>query len=148
MSFRSITQAGAFSLSMLLGFAAQSATLDPIQGGILVSRAGGPYQTVSQPVEIRVGDTVIANPGGLARVVYENGCAAEVKPGMVFMLSEPPVCQTGSNPDYSYGSSKDGVATTDSADYTAIAVGAAAIAGGVGIALAVSGGGGSGGGSP
>lgn len=147
MSFRSITQAGAFSLSMLLGFAAQAATLDPIQGGILVSRAGGPYQTVSQPVEVRVGDTVLANPGGLARVVYENGCAAEVRPGMVFMVSEPPPCQTGSNPDY-YGSTKDGVVTTDSTDYTAIAVGAAVVAGGVGIALAVSGGGGGGGGSP
>lgn len=139
MRFDGFMRLGGFSLAMLLGFAAQAATLDVLQGGVLVSRGGSPYQMVNQPINLRVGDSVIANPGGAARVVYENGCAVEVRPGMVLTVSEPPACDTGS---------VGAAPIVESTDYTALAVGAAVVAGGVGIAIAVSGGGGGGGGSP
>lgn len=136
MTFRGAGRAGAFSLAMLLSFVAEAAVLDAIQGGVLVSRGGGAYQTVSQPTPLRVGDSVLANPGSGARVVFENGCAIEIEPGMVFTVGEAPPCDAAD------------AASAGSSDYTMVAVGAAVVAGGVGIAIAAGGGGGGDGGSP
>lgn len=135
MTFRGAGRAGAFSLAMLLSFAAEAAVLDAIQGGVLVSRGGGAYQTVSQPTPLRVGDSVLANPGSGARVVFENGCAIEIEPGMVFTVGEAPPCDAADT-------------ASAGSDYTMVAVGAAVVAGGVGIAIAAGGGGGGDGGSP
>lgn len=136
---RRIKQAGAFCLATLLGFAAQAATLDVTRGGVLVSRAGGPYEAVDQPIHLQSGDSILVDPGGAARVVYANGCAVEVQPGMVFTVSEPPICYTGSNPVSTYGSLKDTGVIVEETDYTLVGVGAVVVVGGVGIALAVTG---------
>lgn len=132
--------AGAFSLTIFLSLSAQAATLEAIKGGVMVSRGGGAYQTVDKPTALSAGDSVIANPGAAARVVFENGCTDTVQPGMVYRVPESPLCHTGSNPpDYSYGSLKDAVPVVEERDYTALAVGAAVVAGGVGIAILASG---------
>lgn len=136
---RRIKQAGTFCLATLLGFAAQAATLDVIRGGVLVSHGGSPYQTVKEPIELQVGDSILVNPGGAARVLYANGCVVEVRPGMVYAVSEPPICYTGGNPGGTYGSLKDTGMMVEETDYTLPGVGAAIVIGGVGIALAVSG---------
>lgn len=133
---------GAFSLAILFGLSAQAATLDAIQGGVMVSRGGSAYYAVNQPTQLRAGDSVIANPGGAARVVFENGCADAIQPGMVYTVPETPLCHTGSNPaNYSDGSLKDTGPVTEGRDYTVLAVGAAVVVGGVGVAILVSGGG-------
>lgn len=119
---------GIFSIAIMFGFPAQSAVLEALQGGVLVSRGGSAYQLVHQPTQLRVGDSVLANPGGSARVVFENGCAVDIQPGMVFTVGEAPPCNTTDN------------ATAGSTDYTTVAVGAAVVAGGVGLALALGGG--------
>ena len=136
----SIKRIGVFSLAMLLSVAAEAAILDAIEGGVLVSRNGGPYQVVRQPTELKIGDSVIANPGGGARLVYANGCAVAVRPGMVLTVNEaPPTCTAEVPPE---------VTSDEWGTGTALAVGAAVVGGGVGIALAVGGGGGGGGGTP
>ena len=132
MTINFAKRAGAFSLAMLLGFAAQAATLDSIQGGVLVSRGGSGYKAVSVPTELRVGDTVLANPGGAARVVFDNGCAVSLQPGMVLTVAADPQCTSGGL--------KDGpVAGHGWSDY-ALPVGLAVVAGGAGLAIALSGG--------
>lgn len=123
---------GAFTLSMLMGFATQAATLESIQGGVLVSRGGSAYQAVAQPTQLRVGDSVIVNPGGGARVVFDNGCVAELEPGMVYTVPETLSCQASDT------------TSTGSIDYTIVAAGTALVVGGVAIAIAAGGGGGGG----
>jgi len=118
---------GAVTLTMLLCFGAQAAVLQSIQGGVLVSRGGSAYQPVGQPTQLRVGDSVIVNPGGGARIVFDNGCVADLEPGLVYTVPEDPNCQAA------------GAASTGSTDYTMVAVGVAVVGGGVGIALALSG---------
>jgi hypothetical protein len=125
-------RAGIFSIALMFAFPAQSAVLEALQGGVLVSRGGSSYQLVDRPTQLRAGDSVLANPGGSARVVFENGCAVDIQPGMVFTVGEAPPCDSV------------GGETTGSTDYTTVAVGAAVVAGGVGLALALGGGGGDG----
>lgn len=138
MKFDGFMRVGAFSLAMLLGFAAEAATLDVIKGGVLVSRGGSPYQLATKRIELRTGDSVLANPGGGARIVFSNGCAVPITPGMVFTVPEAPPCVANTNPT---------AEPAASGTSTMLAVGAAVVAGGVGLAIAASGGGG-GGGSP
>lgn len=139
MTFSIAKAAGAFSLAVLFSLSSQAATLDAIQGGVMVSRGGDPYRTASNPTQLSVGDSVIANPGGSARVVFENGCTDTIRPGMVYTVPETPVCQTGSNLGPGpLGSLKDSAVVTEPRDYTVLAVGAAVVAAGVGIAIIAS----------
>lgn len=126
---------GALFLVILFSYSAQAATLEAIKGGVLVSRAGSSYKAVSQPTPLNAGDSVIANPGGTAKVVFGNGCVDTIEPGMVYRVPDTPLCHTGS---YTYGSLKDAVpVVAETRDYTALAVGTA-VAGGVGIAILAS----------
>lgn len=131
MSIHCARRTGVFSLAMLLGFSAQATTLDSIQGGILVSRGGSGYQMVSGPTTLRVGDSVLANPGGAARVVFDNGCTVSIRPGMVFTVADAPTCESGASNASGSGWSS-----------YALPLGLAVVAGGAGLAFAMGGGGG------
>ncbi len=99
MNALNAARAGAFTVAMLLGFTAQAATLDSIQGDVLVSREGSGYRVARAPTMLKAGDSVLANPGGAARVLYDNGCVVRIQPGMVLNIAEDPVCMTGSLKD-------------------------------------------------
>ena len=99
MNALNAARAGAFTVAMLLGFTAQAATLDSIQGDVLVSREGSGYRVARAPTLLKAGDSVLANPGGAARVLYDNGCVVRIQPGMVLNIAEGPVCMTGSLKD-------------------------------------------------
>ncbi|MCL4767795.1 MAG: hypothetical protein KJZ80_16330 [Hyphomicrobiaceae bacterium] len=129
MTFNWAVRTGAAALAATVGFAAQAATLGGIQGGILVSQGGGGYRLVSGPAQLRVGDTVLANPGASAQVAYDDGCVVAIKPGMVFTVTEISPCKAG-QPVQAAGSNWP------------LILGGVAVAGGVGIALAAGGGGG------
>ncbi len=101
----------------------KAATLEDIQGEVLVDRGGG-FDLVAGPTTLNPGDTVIANPGSLAQIVYDSDCKVPVHPGSVIAVHKQSPCGTQSE------SGGSGVSTTT------LLVGGAVVAGG-GAAAAV-----------
>jgi len=48
-------------------------------GGVAVSHGEG-FRQITGQTTVAVGDSVIASPGGSAKIVYDDGCTEEVKP--------------------------------------------------------------------
>jgi hypothetical protein len=69
---------------------AVAANLTSVQGKILVSRAGGPFQAVSGPTRVNPGDVVRADVGGSAQVVYANGATQVVPSNTMLLVSTDP----------------------------------------------------------
>lgn len=122
--------AGFAMIGLLLSQTAGAATLDAIQGDVLVNRGSG-YVAVADTVQVNPGDLIIANPGGGAILIYENGCQVPVEVGYVVSVKDDPPCDGGT-------------AAGGGTNWVVIGLGVAAVAGG--IALAAGGGGGGGGG--
>jgi hypothetical protein len=81
----------------LLSFAAaplQAASLESIQGEVLIDRGGG-FAIVPGPTSLDPGDTVIANPGSGALIVYDAECKISVKPGDVVTVHKSAPCGGG-----------------------------------------------------
>lgn len=124
---RLIALIGVASLT-LASVAAEAATLDSIQGEVLVSHGGG-YEVVNGPTELKPGDSVIANPGGSAQVVYPDGSSVLVQAGSVVTVGEP--AATAGTEAAAAGGLSTGT----------LVVGGLVVAGGVGLAVGLSGGG-------
>jgi hypothetical protein len=115
-SFRSASR-GAWLLAIGLGATpALSATLQEVQGPVLVSSGGG-FQRVGSGTPVGVGTRVMVRPGGSAVVVHSNGCREVVGPGEVVSVGS--LCQTNQ--------------ASDSSSLATFAVGAAAIGGGIAL---------------
>jgi len=69
-----------------------AATVASVQGKVSISRGSG-YEPVSGPTQVNVGDTVLASPGGSARVVYNDQCSVAVKPGRIVAIAPEPPCK-------------------------------------------------------
>lgn len=67
--------------------AAQAARLDNVQGPVLVNHGDG-YKPVATAMQLKGGDSVMANPGGSARITNPNGDIIVVKPGMVVVVAD------------------------------------------------------------
>ncbi len=76
---------------LLTGTSAQAATLEGIQGTVLVDKGSG-YSNASGPMQLNPGDSVIANPGSAAKVVYGDGCTVPVQPGSVVAVAGQSPC--------------------------------------------------------
>ena len=86
---------GALALAILTVFlcpAVYAATVASVQGKVSISRGSG-YEPVSGPTQVNVGDTVLASPGGSARVVYNDQCSVAVKPGRIVAIAPEPPCK-------------------------------------------------------
>ena len=79
-------------LSVFLCPAVFAATVASVQGKVSISRGSG-YEPVSGPTQVNVGDTVMASPGGSARVVYNDQCSVAVKPGRIVAIAPEPPCK-------------------------------------------------------
>jgi len=79
-------------LSVFLCPAVFAATVASVQGKVSISRGSG-YEPVSGPTQVNVGDTVLASPGGSARVVYNDQCSVAVKPGRIVAIAPEPPCK-------------------------------------------------------
>jgi hypothetical protein len=124
----SVRRAFVFCAALLiLPATALAATLQSINGEVLVDSGGG-FNVVSGPVTLNPGDTVIANPGSSAQIVYDNGCTVPVQPGAVVAVHAQPPCST----EAEGGSSGGGISST------ALLVGGAAVGLGVGAAVLLS----------
>jgi hypothetical protein len=114
-SFRSASR-GAWLLAISLGATpALSATLQEVQGPVLVSSGGG-FQRVGSGTPVGVGTRVMVRPGGSAVVVHSDGCREVVGPGEVVSVGS--LCQTNQFGDSSLAT---------------FAVGAAVIGGGIAL---------------
>jgi hypothetical protein len=69
----------------------EAATLGAIQGKVLVNRGGG-YETVRGATNLDCGDTVMAQRGGSAQIVYHDGCVVPVEEGAVVAVGEASPC--------------------------------------------------------
>jgi hypothetical protein len=83
------------SLALVLGFFLGSpswgATIDSVKGDVLINQGSG-FRTVSGTAQAKVGDKVMASPGGSARVVYGDGCPVPVNPGRVVTIAAESPC--------------------------------------------------------
>lgn len=71
-----------------------AAKIVPIQGEILVNSGAG-YQRIVGAVELKPGDAAIALSNGQASLVYDDGCAVDVVPGMVAWVEPTSPCAAG-----------------------------------------------------
>jgi hypothetical protein len=85
----------------------EAATLEEIRGEMLVDHGAG-FALVSGPTALNPGDTVIANPGGGALIVYSNECKVPVQPGAVVTVHKQSPCSG----DGGGGGSGEGISTT------------------------------------
>ena len=82
---------GCVLLGVCLSLPASAATLDAIQGQVLINHGEG-FQRVAAATEAREGDLIIAKPGGSAKLIYPGGCVTEVKPGTVVTVNDGSKC--------------------------------------------------------
>ena len=136
MLTKSILRIGLSGLAMMQFMAAQATTLNGITGGIFVSRGAG-YHAVNAPIQLSPGNSVLANPGSSAKVVFDDGCVVSVQPGMVYTVPETSPCLANVPPTVG-----------DEMNWPLVAGAALVVGGGVAIAIAAGGGGGGGGGGP
>ena len=74
-------------LGACLSVPASAATLDAIQGQILINRGDG-FQPVASGTLARQGDLIMASPGGSGKLIYSGGCVTEIKPGTVTPVND------------------------------------------------------------
>jgi hypothetical protein len=79
------------SIGVCLSLPASAATLNAVQGQVLINHGDG-FQRVTSGAEAREGDLVMANPGGSAKLLYPGGCVTEVKPGSVVTVNDGSKC--------------------------------------------------------
>lgn len=78
-------------LSFCFAAAAQAATVAVTQGEVLVSRGDG-YEPVRGNAEVLAGDSIVARPGGAAKITFSNGCSVFLAMGMVYSVPAEPPC--------------------------------------------------------
>ena len=80
--------------SVALMSSVHAAKIVPRQGEILINSGAG-YQRIVGAVELKPGDAAIAAPNGQASLVYDDGCAVDVVPGMVAWVEATSPCAAG-----------------------------------------------------
>jgi len=108
----------AFVSAMALVGSAFAATVTATQGQVLINRGSG-YESLVGSTEANPGDTVVANPGGAAQIMYDDGCAVAVQPGSVYSVLEKSPCKTSWVPGVD--------------NYTLAIIGGVALAGGAAL---------------
>lgn len=98
MHARILSHIAVAGLFILAAPGTRAATLEALQGTVLVDRGNG-FGIVNGPTYLNPGDSVIANPGGSAQIVYSDGCRIAVQPGdVVPAQSVSPCANGGSSP--------------------------------------------------
>jgi hypothetical protein len=121
--------------------AAHAATLEVAQGEVLLSQGTG-YETLKTSMELSTGDTVIAQPGSVARITFADGCSTSLNVGTVFRIGKLSPCAPHSAGEGASGvtNAPGGYAEGGQVNYTPYILGAAGIGGIVAIAVSASGG--------
>ena len=123
---------GAVLLVSLTSSGAGATTLEGIQGVVLVDHGSG-YSVVNGPKQLNPGDSVIANPGGSAKVVYGDGCSVPVQPGSVVAVASQSPCSIETGAVDSPVTEQGGLFNT-----TTLLIGGVVVAGAVAAAIVLS----------
>jgi hypothetical protein len=91
-----IALGGALLCSAASWAATPGATLEPVQGDLWINHGKGFEKVLASKIEAKVGDSVMVNPGGIAKVTYADGCQANVTPGTVMTIARLSPCASGS----------------------------------------------------
>jgi hypothetical protein len=70
----------ALVLGVLLCTPACATTVEVLKGDVSVKQGGG-FQKINGTTEVYYGDKVMTAPGGMARIIYPDGCVVKVGPG-------------------------------------------------------------------
>ena len=76
---------------------AQAAELRSVRGEILVSSGTG-YRVIDGPVQVKLGDAVMANPQALGRLTFADGCSMDVVPGAIIWVRSRSPCSAAVDP--------------------------------------------------
>jgi hypothetical protein len=109
------------------------------QGQVLINSGHG-YTLIQGITKANPGDKILVNPGGTARITFDDGCVAEIKPPSVVTVSSQSPCQQ-QKPKQARRSppANDPVGGIgDMSTTTAIAVGGFLVGGGVTAAILLS----------
>ena len=87
-----LTASVAVACGLLLTVPALAATVDSLQGQVSINRGDG-FRRVTGPTQANIGDSVMVSPNGRARVVYPDGCAVNVDPGVVVTIAAQSPCK-------------------------------------------------------
>jgi hypothetical protein len=136
--------AASTAVVLAIAFAGQAlaATVRATGGQVLINRGEG-YKMVAGTVQGGPGDTIVANPGGSAQIVYSDGCVVEVLPGSVAVINAQSPCSSANTTITTGATTNSSTDTPSSGDAgggtgisgTALALGAVAVGGGVGAAM-------------
>jgi hypothetical protein len=85
-----------FGATVLLATASWAATLEPVTGDLWINHGKGFQKVLASKIEAKVGDSVMVDPGGIAKVTYADGCQANVTPGTVMTIAKLSPCASGS----------------------------------------------------
>jgi hypothetical protein len=79
------------------------------------------------------GDTVVVNPGGMAQIVYPDGCTVQVQPPAVVAIAPQSPCQTQQTPT----NEQQGTAVSDATGLgpDTVIVGSIVVGGGIAAAI-------------
>jgi hypothetical protein len=77
---------------------ADAAKVVPVKGEILVNSGAG-YQRIDGAVELKPGDSAIANPSAQASLIYDDGCVVDIVPGMIAWSEAISPCRAGGTRD-------------------------------------------------
>jgi hypothetical protein len=112
------------------GTASFAATVNVVQGQVLIRRSTG-TQIVNGSTEAQPGEVVAVNPGGIAQIVYPDGCVVQVQPPAVVTITPQSPCQTQQAPPAEEEPAQEG----PTIGYGTIVVGAVVVGGGLAAAL-------------
>jgi hypothetical protein len=87
-----VVAASAFGLGLWAHTCAFAAIVTVERGQVLIN-AGQGYHLIEGSTNANPGDTVVVNPGGLARIIYPDGCATDVRPPAVVPVGAQSPCQ-------------------------------------------------------
>jgi hypothetical protein len=116
----------AFWLALWAGPCAFATTVTAEQGQVLLNTGQG-YRLVQGSTSVNPGDMIVVNPGGMARITYDDGCVTEVRPPAVTAISTQSPCQQQKQSppqNEPQGESQGGISTTHVVLGTAALVGA------------------------
>jgi hypothetical protein len=121
----------------LHGFPAAAATVVPYAGDVFISQGKG-FQKIAGAATVKVGDSVMVSPNGLAQVQLDDGNSITVSPGEVLSVPAKARAKDASLPDGAVATQANPGGIDSLIGAGALLAGAAAVA----AALATSGGGG------
>ena len=104
LGMKCVAAVSAFWLALWAGPCAFATTVTAEQGQVLLNTGQG-YRLVQGSTNVNPGDMIVVNPGGLARIIYDDGCVREVRPPAVTAISAQAPCQ-----GQKQGSPQDGLA--------------------------------------